>query len=109
MSDRRERPAVTFFVMTYNQSRFVREAVQGALAQTYQPLEILFSDDCSTDGTFEIIQETVKNYSGPHTIVLNRNERNLGVSEHLNKIVALANGELIIAADGDDVSNPHRT
>src|SRR5688572_20785087 len=109
MADVCERPLVTFYVITYNQSRFVREAVESALAQTCSPIEILLSDDCSTDDTFEIIQETVKGYSGPHTIILNRNERNLGLSEHLNRIHELASGALIIAADGDDVSDPQRT
>jgi glycosyltransferase involved in cell wall biosynthesis len=109
MADGSETPLVTFFVMAYNQSRFVREAVEGALAQTYSPLEIVLSDDCSTDDTFDIIQEIAKGYSGPHIVILNRNERNLGLSEHLNRIVALATGELIVAADGDDVSSPQRT
>jgi glycosyltransferase involved in cell wall biosynthesis len=109
MSNDSTRPLVTFYVMSYNQSAFVREAVEAALAQTYTPTEILLSDDCSTDDTFEIIQETVKGYSGPHKIVLNRNARNLGVSDHVNRIVELASGELIIAADGDDVSHPQRT
>lgn len=109
MTDTTERPLVTFYVITYNQAQFVREAVEGALAQTYSPTEILLSDDCSTDGTFEIIQEVVKGYSGPHKIVLNRNDRNLGLSMHVNKIMDLATGELIVAADGDDVSYPQRT
>jgi glycosyltransferase involved in cell wall biosynthesis len=72
-------------------------------------MEILLSDDCSTDGTFEIIQDVVKGYSGQHNVVVNRNNRNLGLSEHANRIMELATGELIIAADGDDVSDPQRT
>ena len=103
------RPLVTFYVMAYNQERFIREAVEGALRQTYSPLELVLSDDCSTDDTFTIIQDAVKGYSGPHRIVLNRNDRNLGVSEHLNRILQLSTGELIIAADGDDVSLPERS
>ncbi len=102
------RPLVTFYVMTYNQARFIRQAVEAALAQTYSPLQIVLSDDCSTDGTFEIIQDAVKGYSGPHVVVLNRNDRNLGISDHVNRIIELATGELIIAADGDDVSSPVR-
>jgi glycosyltransferase involved in cell wall biosynthesis len=109
MADGAGKPLVTFFVIAYNQSRFVREAVESALAQTYSPLEILLSDDCSQDDTFDIIQEMTKQYAGPHTVILNRNERNLGLSEHLNRIIELASGELIVAADGDDVSSPQRT
>ena len=51
----------------------------------------------------------MKEYSGPHRVVLNRNDRNLGISEHLNRILELATGEFIVAADGDDVSLPERT
>ena len=109
MDSRSDRPLVTFYVMAYNQERFVREAIEGALTQTYSPLEIVLSDDCSTDGTFEIMQETIKGYSGPHSVVLNRTSRNLGVSAHVNAIMELARGELIVASDGDDVSLPHRT
>jgi GT2 family glycosyltransferase len=47
---------VSFVVLAYNQQKFVAEAVRGALAQTYHPLEIVISDDCSTDGTFDVIK-----------------------------------------------------
>jgi cellulose synthase/poly-beta-1,6-N-acetylglucosamine synthase-like glycosyltransferase len=40
------RPLVSFILLTYNQERFVNEAVEGALAQTYTPLEIIISDHC---------------------------------------------------------------
>jgi len=95
--------------VAYNQAHFIREAVESALAQTYSPMEILLSDDCSADGTFEIIQDVVRGYSGPHKVILNRNSHNLGLSRHVNKIIELSTGELIIAADGDDVSSPLRT
>ncbi|MBI4915347.1 MAG: glycosyltransferase [Acidobacteria bacterium] len=101
---------MTFALVAYNQEHYIREAVEGALGQTYEPLEIILSDDCSTDRTFEIMRETVAGYRGPHKVVLNRNEVNLGLTEHLNRVVlGLAHGELIVAAAGDDISLPHRT
>lgn len=104
------RPLVTFALVAYNQERFVREAVRGALAQTYSPLQVVISDDCSRDRTFEIIKEEVDGYDGPHQILLNRNERNLGsITGHLNRIMELAEGELIVAAAADDISLPGRT
>ena len=51
-----ERPLVTFALFAYNQENYIRAAVEGAFAQTYQPLEIILSDDCSKDRTFEIMQ-----------------------------------------------------
>ena len=52
-----DRPLVTFALFAYNQEQYIREAIEGAFAQTYQPLEIILSDDCSTDRTFEIMRE----------------------------------------------------
>ncbi len=99
----------TFFLITYNQERYIREALEGAFAQTYSPLEIVVSDDCSTDGTFRIIEEMCGAYHGPHTVVVNRNPENLGLIGHINRITTLSSGELIIYAAGDDISLPWRT
>ena len=102
-------PPVTFVLFTYNQERFVREAVRAALAQTYSPLEILISDDASQDKTFDIVQDEVYDYDGPHRVVLNRNERNLGIGGHINRVMEITGGRLIVAAAGDDISLPERT
>lgn len=106
---RSEKPLVTFALFAFNQERFIREALQGAFAQTYEPLEIILSDDCSSDRTFEIMQEEAEKYVGPHTIRLNRNERNLGIIGHVNRMFELSDGVIIITAAGDDISYPFRT
>ncbi len=104
------KPLVSYVVTTYNIEEFVEESVKCAFAQTYSPLEIVLSDDCSSDRTYEIMKKMVENYYGPHKIILNRNECNLGITKHMNKAyLELANGEIIIAAHGDDVSLPERT
>lgn len=99
-----ECPLVSMVVLAYNQERFIREAVSGAFSQNYSPLEIVLSDDCSTDGTYEIIREMASVYNGPHKIVVNRNEKNLGIAMHFNKVMELASGEIIAVAAGDDIS-----
>lgn len=104
-----EKPLITFALLAFNQEKFIREAVEGALSQSYSPLEILLSDDCSTDHTFEIMKDLVSMYKGPHQIVISRNNTNLGVGEHINSIVRNSKGELIVAAAGDDISLPNRT
>lgn len=104
-----DRPLVTFALFAYKQEQFIREAVEGAFSQTYSPLEIILSDDCSPDRTFEIMQEMVAAYNGPHKIILNRNEKNLGIGGHVNKVFEMASGELIVMAAGDDISLPERT
>jgi glycosyltransferase involved in cell wall biosynthesis len=101
-------PLLSFGLGAYNQEAFIAEAVSGALGQTYSPLQIILSDDCSTDRTFEIMKELVGRYQGPHRVVLNQNPSNLGLARHINRIVRLAEGKLIVAASGDDVSLPER-
>ena len=105
----RSMPLVTFALISFNQEEHILEAIQGAFSQTYSPLEILISDDCSTDRTYQIIKKMTNAYKGPHKVTCSRRANNLGVAEHINKINFLANGELIVVAAGDDISMPERT
>lgn len=102
-------PLASLLILFYNQEKFVADAVKGALSQTYSNLEIILSDDCSTDNTFQAIREAVKDYDGPHKIVLNHNERNMGLVPHINKLLFdLACGGIICLNGGDDISLPNR-
>lgn len=102
------RPLITFILLTYNQEQYVRESLAAALAQTYQPLEIIVSDDCSPDRTFEIVQEVCRGYAGPHSVVVNRNPENLGIGAHIHKLHKMARGKWMVHAAGDDLSVPER-
>jgi len=108
MTSASDKPLLTFMVCAYNQEKFIREAVESAFAQTYSPLEIVLSDDCSTDHTFEIMRELANTYRGPHRLILNRNSTNLGLAGHSNRLAELARGQLWVGAAGDDVSLPNR-
>ena len=66
----KERPLVTFALFAYNQEKYIHEAVEGALAQTYEPLEIILSDDSSTDRTFEVMSELAKKYNGKNKVIV---------------------------------------
>ncbi len=104
------KPLVSYVVTTYNIEKYIEESIRCAFEQTYSPLEIILSDDCSTDCTFEIMERMAKEYSGPHKIVLNRNEENLGITKHMNRAyLELTTGEIIVAAHGDDLSRSDRT
>ena len=111
MSNRRSEasPLVTFILLAYNQEKWVRDAVRGALSQDYSPLEIIISDDNSSDRTFDIMKTEVASYFGPHKIVLNQNCLKSGIARHLSKLVWNATGELVVYACGDDISLPQRT
>ncbi len=102
------RPLISFVMFAYRQERFVAEAVRGALEQTYSPLEIILSDDCSPDSTYEVIRSTVADYDGPHRVILNRNDANLGLVPHFNRVMSMARGDIVVVAAGDDISKPWR-
>lgn len=102
------RPLMTMAVIAYRQEAFIREAVEGAFAQTYEPLEIILSDDGSPDGTFAIMEEMAAAYHGPHSVVVRRSESNRGLAGHVNDLVQLANGRYLALAAGDDISLPTR-
>lgn len=101
-------PSVTIILVTFNQERFVAEALRSVLQQRCSPIDVLVSDDCSQDGTFEIIQREVAGYQGPHRVRVNRNERNLGIARHFAQCVTSVDTDWIVCAAGDDVSHPER-
>jgi len=103
-----DNPLINFTVIAYKQERFIRDAVEGAFSQTYSPLEIILSDDCSPDATFEIMKEMAEHYHGPHKVILNRNRENLGLAAHVNIIIERTNTDIIVLAAGDDISLPER-
>ena len=95
-------------ILSYNQEKLIAESIKSAFSQECPPIEILISDDCSSDGTFKIIQEMAAAYNGPHIVKINRNTENLGLIGHINKIHELSSGEVIIGAAGDDISLSNR-
>jgi len=107
--DTGNRPLVTFALFAYNQEAYIREAIEGAFAQTYEPIELILSDDCSGDRTFEIMQEMAKNYCGPKKVIVRRTEKNCGTLLHVADVARLARGELLVLGAGDDISKPQRT
>jgi glycosyltransferase involved in cell wall biosynthesis len=101
-------PRVSLLLLAYNQESMVRRAAESCLAQDCEPLEIVLSDDASTDRTFEILQELARNYRGPHRVSARRSARNVGIGEHYNQLLAASSGQLLVTAAGDDFSEPHR-
>lgn len=100
--------SLTYILLTYNQRDTVKAAVESALRQNVRPMEIVISDDCSSDGTFTEVQAAVSGYSGHHRVILNRNTENLGLAGNLTKVHELSTGDIMIAAAGDDMSEPQR-
>jgi glycosyltransferase involved in cell wall biosynthesis len=94
----KSRPLFTVATITYNSGNYVRQAIESVLASSYEDFEFLISDDCSTDQTWDILQE----YSDTR-IKMWRNERNLGEYPNRNRVLREAKGRFIIYIDGDDI------
>lgn len=101
-------PLVTIFLFAYNQEKYIESACLSVLEQDYPSLEVILSDDCSSDATFSIMEKVFSDYKGPHRVRLNRNPQNIGLIAHVNLSARLASGELIVAAAGDDISLSNR-
>jgi glycosyltransferase involved in cell wall biosynthesis len=99
---------VTAVLYAFNEERFIGEAVRSMLDQDYANMEFVLSDDGSTDRTFEIMEQLVRDYTGPHRVILNRNSTNLGIGSQINAAVAKTTGSFIVLVNGDDVSHPDR-
>lgn len=96
-------PKVSVVMSVFDGERYLREAVESILGQTFTDFEFIVIDDGSTDSTWEILGS----YDDSR-IRLMRNQGNIGLTKSLNKGVALARGGYIARMDADDVALPQR-
>lgn len=96
---------ISVVMSVYNTEKYLEEAIDSILNQTYQDFEFIIVNDCSTDRTWEILKDYEKRFS---SIKLINNTENLGLTKSLNKALAIAKGEYIARMDADDISEPNR-
>ena len=97
------RPLVTVLLSTYNDLRFLPEAVDSILAQTLADFEFLVIDDDSTDGTREYLERL-----RDKRVRVVRNASNHGLTRSLNRGLSAAAGKFVARMDADDVAMPDR-
>jgi glycosyltransferase involved in cell wall biosynthesis len=85
----------------HNEERFLAEAVESVLAQSFGDFELIISDDGSSDSTPELAQSFAER--DPARVRVLRSEQNQGKPFALNRALAVRRGELIAWLDGDDV------
>jgi hypothetical protein len=101
----KSKPLVSVIMPVYNGEKYLREAIESILDQTFTNFEFIIIDDGSTDGSLKII----KYFSGQDTRVrLIINKTNLGVAARLNQGIVASRGEYIARMDADDISLPRR-
>ncbi len=96
-------PKVSVIMPAYNAEKYIKEAIDSILNQTFKDFEFIIIDDGSTDGTKEIISSYQES-----RIKLLENDKNLGLVGSLNKGLQIARGEYIARMDADDIALPER-
>lgn len=92
---------VSVIVLTYNHEKYIRQALDSILMQKVDfKYEILVGDDCSTDGTSQIVQQYAEKY--PDSIIPLIRETNIGPSRNLYEVLKYAKGKYIAFCEGDD-------
>lgn len=96
---------VSIVMCTYNGEKYLREQLDSIVNQTYPIKELLVQDDCSTDGTCDIVREYAQRY--PY-IRLIQNERQLGCNRNFYTAMQKADADFVAFSDQDDIWEPDK-
>ena len=99
---------ISVIMSVYNGEKYLVQAIDSILNQTYQNFEFIIIEDCSTDNSLDILEEYAKKDS---RIKIIKKEKNIGIKgfiENLNLGISIAEGKYIARMDQDDVSLPER-
>ena len=101
-------PLVSVIMSVYNGEKYLVQAIDSILNQTYQNFEFIIIEDCSTDNSLDILEEYAKKDS---RIKIIKKEKNIGIKgfiKNLNLGISIAKGKYIARMDADDISLPER-
>ena len=97
-------PLVSIVVITYNSSDFILEALESCKNQTYKNIELIISDDCSTDNTVKKCREWLSNYTNRfERAIIIETKKNTGISANLNRGVNATRANWFKLTAGDDL------
>ena len=96
---------ISVIMSIYNNEFTLQKCVDSILNQTYSNIEFLITDDGSTDNSYEILKD-LKNQD--ERIKLYKNQKNIGLTKSLNKMIKISSGDFIARQDSDDYSLPIR-
>ena len=95
---------ISLAMPTYNGEKYLREQLDSIYSQTMVPDEVVVVDDCSKDGTIEILKEYHQRYG----LKYYQNEHNLGYNKNFEKAISLCSGDYIALSDQDDYWFPEK-
>ena len=94
---------VSIYISSYNHEMFIKDCLESIISQTYTNIELLITDDCSTDSTYSIIKkmepELKKRFS---RVLINKNLKNMGLCYTMNRLIENCRGALLIGIGSDD-------
>lgn len=94
---------ISVIVATYNSEKYIIDALESLKHQNYNNIEIIVSDDCSSDGTVSLVNKWIENNAFLfRKVIVNVNRTNIGIAPNFNKGIQLSSGEWIKILDGDD-------
>jgi glycosyltransferase involved in cell wall biosynthesis len=93
-------PQCSVVIPVYNREDYITQTVESVLEQSFSDFEILLIDDCSTDGSYDLLKGLERK---DERIKVYKNKVNLGVAETRNKGVSLSRGKYIALLDSDDI------
>lgn len=96
-------PLVSVALTVYNGEKYLRQQVESILNQTVADIELVMCDDCSTDGSWKVMEQLAAEDS---RIRIYRNESNLGFKDNFGKAIRKCRGEYIALSDCDDIWEP---
>lgn len=99
-----QQPLISILLCTYNGASFLEEQMLSILNQTYSNIEIIISDDASTDNT----QDIIKKYGQYSTVIININQQNTGLQKNIEVAAGLSKGSYIAFSDQDDIWLPDK-
>ena len=99
-------PLVSVLLASFNHERFIEQALDSVLNQSYRNFELIIVDDCSTDGSVARIRRWIERTGQPTVFIIN--EENKGICAVLNQLFARSSGQFCVLLDSDDWMEPNR-
>ncbi len=101
-------PLVSVLVISYNSTKYIIDTLESIIQQTYQNIELIISDDCSTDKTVELCQNWINNNKERFVkCKIITSPVNTGISPNINRAIRAAKGIWIKSIAGDDLLMPN--
>lgn len=99
-----KKPLVSIICLCYNHEKYLLETLESVVNQTYQNIEVIIADDCSSDNSVALIEKWIKKY--PETKFV-KNKTNIGNTKTFNSVFQHAKGEYIVDLATDDILFPN--